>query len=94
VVVTGTAADRGTMVAGVEVSLEDVATGLWWDPRRSMWSADRAWDTAMGWGPRDDLKWRYAFVGAQPGGRYTFSVRVRDRAGLISPAVTRELRVD
>jgi DNA-binding beta-propeller fold protein YncE len=94
VVVTGTAADRDAMVARVEVSLEDVATGLWWDPRRSMWSADRAWDTAMGWGPGDDLAWRYAFVGAQPGGRYALSVRARDRAGLVSPAVTRELRVE
>jgi sugar lactone lactonase YvrE len=91
VVVTGTAADGGSGVARIEVSLQDTATGLWWNPKTSAWRTQRAWDTAFGHGPASAMEWRYAFQGAQPGGRYSFSVRVRDRAGLVSPVVNRLL---
>ncbi len=94
VVVTGTATDDDSGVARIEVSLGDTETGLWWNPRTSAWQVNRMWDTAFGHGPATAMGWRYAFVGAHPGGRYTFSVRARDRAGLVSPAVTRSLRAD
>jgi DNA-binding beta-propeller fold protein YncE len=92
VVVTGTAADGDAGVARVEVSLRDTATGLWWNPKTSAWRVNRAWDTAFGHGPVSSLEWRYAFQGAHPGGQYAFSVRARDRAGLVSPVLTRQLR--
>lgn len=92
VVVTGTAADGDSLLARVEVSLVDTETGLWWDTRWSRWSTGRTWTTAFGHGGRSALTWRYTFVGAQPDGRYALSVRARDRAGLVSPVVTRQLR--
>jgi hypothetical protein len=94
VVVTGTASDDGSGVARIEVSLQDTTTGLWWNPKTSAWRTQRAWDTAFGHGPASAMQWRYAFQGAQPGGRYALSVRARDRAGLVSSVVTRQLRAE
>jgi sugar lactone lactonase YvrE len=94
VVVTGTAADGDAGVARVEVSLQDTATGLWWNPKTSAWRTNRAWDTAFAHGPSSSMQWRYTFQGAHPGGRYNFTVRTRDRAGLVSPVVSRQLRAD
>ena len=81
-------------VARVEVSLQDTATGLWWNPKTSAWRTNRAWDTAFAHGPSSSMQWRYTFQGAHPGGRYNFTVRTRDRAGLVSPVVSRQLRAD
>src|SRR5205823_121843 len=84
-----TATDNAA-VANVELSIQDLGTGMWWNASNCSWEAGTttarpafaAWTSASA--PATSVGWRYVFHGVGAGGTYLVEVRTRDASGHVS----------
>jgi tripartite motif-containing protein 71 len=94
VVITGTATDNAA-VANVELSIQDMTTGKWWNSSNSSWEtgATASRPALAGWtsptAPVTNVSWRYTFLGVSSGGLYLMQVKTRDASGHLSSVVQR-----
>lgn len=83
---TGTAADNAS-VANVELSIQHLETGMWWNSANSSWEAAMT-DIAAMWtsasAPATSVSWRSTFTGVVAGGTYLVYVKTRDASGNLS----------
>jgi NHL repeat/Bacterial Ig domain len=92
VTMTGTATDN-LSVGNVEISIQDLNTGQWWNPANSSWvdtstrSAIAAWTSTNA--PATSVNWRYTFHGVSLGGVYLMQVKTRDSNGNLSQLTQR-----
>ncbi len=92
VTITGTATDA-VSVASVDLQIQDMTTGLWWDPSQSSYRptivqpilAAYSSNTA----PATSVQWRYTFLGLTAGHEYLVRARTRDANGGISQMAQR-----
>lgn len=92
VTITGTATDA-VSVGSVDLYIQDMTTGLWWDPSQSSYvpAATRpilAMYTSNA-APSTSVQWRYTFLGITAGHEYLVRARTRDANGGIGPMVQR-----
>ena len=84
---TGTATDN-TAIGNVELSIEDMNTGKWWNPSNSSWETANSRSILAGWtsnnAPATFVNWRYTFTGVSAGGVYLLQVKTRDFNGNLS----------
>ncbi len=92
VMLSGSAADE-TAVIGLDVAVQDQANGLWFDPNRSAWTADRKVLTVPQRGTTANPQWGAVFYGVSRGGTYAFEVTAFDEAGNRSEVVRRTVSV-
>lgn len=90
-VVTGQAGDTSG-VALVDVSVQDNATGLFFNGRTAVWGTP-TWTPAIAWGPRTSSQWRFTLVPSLPGGSYTVKARATDVHGNVSKPIVRTFQV-
>lgn len=88
----GATDDRG--LAGVEVSVRDGATGLWWDPATATWTGTQTWGAAPWRGPATLARWSWTFPGPQYGHTYHLEARARDADNTASAVRSVDVRVD
>lgn len=86
VTLTGTATDN-TSVAQIELSIQDAATGLWWNASDSSWepaktAALAAWTSTPA--PAPSVNWRYVFHGVSKASGYIVEAKTRDASGNLS----------
>ena len=86
---TGTATDN-IAVSQVEVSIQDVATGLWWDADTQSWETTKT-GAITGWSGTGaaSVSWRWTFLGVHAQGRYVAEFKTRDHNGNLSQTVVR-----
>ncbi|HEX6844267.1 MAG TPA: Ig-like domain-containing protein, partial [Actinomycetota bacterium] len=89
---TGTATDN-TAVGNVELSIQDLNSGLWWNPANSSWGTTNARPIIAAWSsttaPATSVNWRYTFTGVSSGGEYLVWAKTRDANGNVSGIVQR-----
>lgn len=84
--VGGTARDdRG--LSGVEVSVRDQSSGLWWDPQTATWQVGQVWGPAPWRGDPQDAVWWWTFPGPQYDRTYEVQARARDVDNTVSSPV-------
>jgi DNA-binding beta-propeller fold protein YncE len=86
---SGAATDNAAL-AGVEVSVQDLVSGLWWNGATETWVASAAWAQAawMGAAPARNVAWSWWFNGVSEGGAYRADVRARDSSDRLSPTLS------
>ena len=83
---SGTVTDE-TGVAAVQVAVQDKATGLWFDPSNSTWSATQNWSVSPLVGDTSkSMTWAWSFIGMEYSGSYHAEIRAVDVAGNTSPS--------
>jgi DNA-binding beta-propeller fold protein YncE len=92
VVIRGTASDA-VGVARVDVAVQDVATGRWWDAKTASWGATKVFSIAPVAGASStSLTYAFSFIGVAYGGQYRVQARALDTSGNAKttafPAVT------
>jgi hypothetical protein len=91
VTMSGTAADN-TGVGSVEVSVQNVDTGLWWDSSDASWEAAKTYSIASYTAtnaPSTSVNWKFVFPGTAKQGRYLAEVRTVDQNGNLSQSTVR-----
>jgi hypothetical protein len=92
VTMTGTATDNQS-VGNVELSIQDLNTGAWWNPANSSWQATSSRSAIAAWtstnAPATSVTWRYTFLGVNAGGVYLMQVKTRDFNGNLSQITQR-----
>ena len=79
-----------TAVAGVQISVQDTSTGLWFDAASSTWSSTQTWANSPLVGETSkNMTFAWSFIGVEYSGSYSASIRAIDPAGNLSPVVTR-----
>ncbi len=90
---SGTVSDE-TAVAGVQISVKDNATGLYFDAAASVWSATETWANSPLVGTSStDMTFAWSFIGLEYAGSYEARVRAIDVAGNLSTVQTRSFGV-
>ncbi len=85
----GTAQD-GIAVGNVEIVVQDVDSGLYWNAFDMSWQVAKvrnraAWTAPTA--PATSVQWQWEFLGGSQSGRYTIETRARDHAGNLGDAV-------
>ena len=81
VALTGTAGDNQA-VARVDVALQNLDTGQWWDATTRTWVAPQRWNPASLTTPgAPATAWSFPFT--LPAGRWHLQARATDAAGLV-----------
>lgn len=90
--ITGTATDN-LSVGNVELSIQDMNTGKWWNPSNSSWEAANTRPILAAYSsttaPATTVSWRYTFTGVSQGGVYLLWVKTRDFNGNLSQVAVR-----
>jgi DNA-binding beta-propeller fold protein YncE len=85
--IQGSAADA-SRVLQVEVTVQDAATGLYWNARSASWGIKLTWNHAIVWGPLATPSWRFTLVPTVAGTTYTVKARALDTFGNVSRILT------
>jgi hypothetical protein len=94
VTITGTATDNAS-IGSVDLFIQDLDTGLWWDPGNSSWETAisrpilASYSGGSVGSPLTSTTWRYTFLGITSGHEYLVRARTRDANGGISQMVQR-----
>lgn len=90
---TGTVTDE-TAVAAVEVAVQDVATGQWFDASNSTWSPTQDWAvSALVGATSSAMTWSWSFIGVEYSRTFRVEVRATDVAGNTSAVTSVDLSV-
>jgi sugar lactone lactonase YvrE len=91
--VSGSASDN-LKVGRVDVAIQNLGTGLWWNASLAIWQTNKQYGTAaIVWGTGTSVTYRFEFIGLQHLGSYSVTARATDTTGNTFSAATQNFSV-